>query len=232
MTVRATATVPRTEPPRKTTGRTTARTAAPPRRRPAPPRTPARKRIPQQAGRGVRLLLAPPPAASSAPRTPFVVLILGLVAGGLVALLLLNTSVNENSFRLRVLQKNQKALDIKEQELRQKVNQLQAPGTLAAAARRLGLVPAGQPAFIRLPDGRILGVPTPAKSDDGDSSSSSDNGQSLVPPNTNQGTGGQQTTGQQTTGQQNAGQQNAGQQDAGQQNTAQPNTNSGDGGAR
>ena len=30
------------------------------------------------------------------------------------------------------------------------------------SARRLGLVPAGTPAFIRLPDGRILGVPQPA----------------------------------------------------------------------
>lgn len=215
MSARGTATVPRApsvEPPRQTTSRV----AAPPRRRSAAPRTPVRKRIPRPAGQrrslGVRLLLAPPTATSSAPRTPFVVLILGLVAGGLVTLLLLNTAVNENSFRLQALQKNQRTLDVKEQELKQKVDQLEAPGTLAAAARRLGLVPAGQPAFIRLPDGRILGVPTPAKG--GDSDTPDDGDQSLVPPNT-----GQTNTGQTSTGQTNTGQN-------------QPATGTTDGGAR
>jgi hypothetical protein len=144
--------------------------------------------VPRQNRRlGVRLLLPPPPASSSAPRTPFVVLILGLVVAGMVCLLLLNTAVNQNSFQLHGLQSSQKSLDIQEQGLRQDVDQLQAPGSLAAAARRLGLVPAGQPAFIRLPDGHILGVPTPAKSSSSSSADTSDGAQPLV-PNTGAGT--------------------------------------------
>jgi hypothetical protein len=111
-----------------------------------------------------------------------VVLILGLVVAGMVCLLLLNTAVNQNSFQLHALQSSQKSLDIQEQGLRQDVDQLQAPGSLAAAARRLGLVPAGQPAFIRLPDGHILGVPTPAKSPSSSSTDTSDGTQPLVPP--------------------------------------------------
>jgi hypothetical protein len=47
--------------------------------------------------------------------------------------------------------------------LQRAVDSHEATPALAAAARRLGLVPAGIPAFIRLPDGRVLGTPTPAK---------------------------------------------------------------------
>ncbi|WP_163569170.1 hypothetical protein [Fodinicola feengrottensis] len=221
MTARATATVPtRTAPaPSRSAGRATVGAPAParpqrpvqpgrrqpPRDQPTrtqparPKKTASRRSVPRQAGRlGARLLLPPPPAASSAPRTPFVVLILGLVIAGMVCLLLLNTAVNQNSFQLNTLQRNQKVLDLKEQGLHQDVNQLQAPGTLAAAARRLGWVPAGQPAFIRLPDGRILGVPTPAKdpTSSSDGSSDSNGSQPLVPPANSTGTpqGGQPST--------------------------------------
>jgi hypothetical protein len=93
-----------------------------------------------------------PPANLPAPRAPFVLLVLGLVVAGLVALLMLNTLVNENSFRIHALTTKQEQLD-----------KLETPGSMEAAARRLGLVPAGTPAFIELPSGQVLGVPTPAK---------------------------------------------------------------------
>jgi len=74
----------------------------------------------------------------------------------------LNTKINENSFRLNDLKATQAALDVQEQQLQQQLADLESPGNLRAAATRLGLVPAGTPAFISLPDGRVVGVPQPA----------------------------------------------------------------------
>ena len=103
-----------------------------------------------------------PPAPVSLPRPAFLVLIVAIVVGGVLGVLLLNTKINENAFRLDDLRARQAALDLQEQQLAQALAEKEAPGNLAAAARRLGLVPAGTPAFIRLPDGRVVGVPKPA----------------------------------------------------------------------
>jgi hypothetical protein len=104
-----------------------------------------------------------PPADGAAPRTPFVLLVLVLVGSGLVGLLLLNTAINENAFRLHTVQKRQDDLDLREQQLKRDIEKVKAPGTLTAAARRQGLVPAGQPAYIYLPSGKVVGTPTPAR---------------------------------------------------------------------
>ncbi|HEY0698483.1 MAG TPA: hypothetical protein VGD43_11815 [Micromonospora sp.] len=109
-----------------------------------------------------RLKVAPPPPVV-VPRAPFVVLILGLVVGGVLGILLVNTKINENAFRLDKLQKQQAALDLQQQQLEKEIAKSEAPGNLAAAARKLGLVESGAPAFIRLPDGRVIGVPQPAE---------------------------------------------------------------------
>ena len=108
-----------------------------------------------------RLKVAPP-APVVTPRAPFVLLVLTVVVSGVLGILVLNTKINENAFRLHDLQQRQTALDVQEEQLQQELAELESPGSLAAAARRLGLVPAGTPAFIRLPDGRVLGVPQPA----------------------------------------------------------------------
>jgi len=85
-----------------------------------------------------------------------------VVVAGVLGILVLNTKINENAFRLDSLQAQQTSLDLQEQQLKQNLAQLEAPGNLRAAASRLGLVPAGTPAFINLPDGRVVGVPQPA----------------------------------------------------------------------
>ena len=110
---------------------------------------------------GPRLRVAPP-AVVSGPRAPFVALVLAVVVAGVLGILVLNTKINENAFRLDSLQNQQSSLDLQEQQLNQNLAQLEAPGNLRAAANRLGLVPAGTPAFINLPDGRVVGVPQPA----------------------------------------------------------------------
>lgn len=90
-------------------------------------------------------------------------LVVGLLSAGLVALLYLNTAIAENSFRMHALQQRTAALNLQEQQLQREIDDLEAPGALSVNARKMGMVPAGNPAFIRLPDGKVLGVPTPAK---------------------------------------------------------------------
>lgn len=109
-----------------------------------------------------KLKVAPPPPVAR-PRAPFVALILLLVVGGVAGILLVQTKVNENAFRLDQLRNQQAALDLEQQRLEKEIAEHEAPGNLAAEARKLGLVESGPPAFIRLPDGRLIGVPQPAQ---------------------------------------------------------------------
>ncbi|MFC3987857.1 hypothetical protein [Actinoplanes siamensis] len=109
-----------------------------------------------------RLRVAPP-LPLRAPRPTFAAGVIGLVLVGVVGILLINTKTMEQSFRLDALRENQATLDEQQQELQQQLNEVSSPGSLAAAARRLGLVPAENPAMIRLPDGKIIRTPTPGK---------------------------------------------------------------------
>jgi hypothetical protein len=106
-----------------------------------------------------------PPARTGAisSRAPFIVLVLALAIGGLIGLVLLNTAVNENAFRLHDLNTRQAALDKQEQQLEQALDDRAAPAKLAAQAKKMGLVPAGDPGFVVLPDGKVVGTPEPAE---------------------------------------------------------------------
>jgi cell division protein FtsB len=124
---------------------------APARRAAAPARkTPARPNL---------RVVAPVP--SRAPRTPFVLFSMLVVGAGLVGLLVLNTAVAQDAFTLHDLGAANAALDERAQRLDQEVAALEAPNAVAQRARSLGLVQAGDPAFV-LPNGRVLGSPVPA----------------------------------------------------------------------
>ncbi|NJP44856.1 hypothetical protein [Actinacidiphila epipremni] len=95
---------------------------------------------------------------ATAARTPFVILVVTLLAGGLISLLLLNAAVNRDSFQLNKLQKETTGYTDEQQQLQQEVDQYGAPGSLESRARELGMVPGGNPAFLA-PDGSVLGTP-------------------------------------------------------------------------
>jgi hypothetical protein len=129
-------------------------TALAPQRVPAPPATveqPARDR-----------LRVAPPVPVSAPRAPFVALVLFVVVTGVLGILVLNTKITENAFRLAHLQHQQDGLDEREQQLDQKLADDRSPTNVAAKGRAQGLVGVGQPAFMTLPNGAVFGVPQPA----------------------------------------------------------------------
>ncbi|NBM18166.1 septum formation initiator family protein [Streptomyces sp. GC420] len=113
-------------------------------------------------GRAARLSrLLPATGPATAARTPFVLLVVVLLGGGLISLLLLNTSLNRGSFQLDELQKETRELTEEEQSLQQEVDAYSAPEALERRARELGMVPGGSPAFLG-PDGTVRGRPSAA----------------------------------------------------------------------
>lgn len=115
------------------------------------------------AGRGGGLgrLSALRGSSATAARTPFVVLVVTLLAGGLISLLLLNSAVNSDSFELNKLQNDTTGYTDEQQALQQEVDGYSAPDELERRARELGMVPGGNPAFLN-PDGTVRGTPDTA----------------------------------------------------------------------
>ena len=133
--------------------------------------TQARSRVPRFAESAVeraRLTVVPQRmlVRTHAARTPFVVLVLAILAGGVVGLLMFNTSMQQSSFTATALQQEVTALTAKEQKLNMELDALRDPQRLASEAKALGMVPPSQPAFVRLSDGKVLGNPVPATGED------------------------------------------------------------------
>ncbi|MEU2619298.1 septum formation initiator family protein [Streptomyces sp. NPDC007157] len=119
-------------------------------------------RKPELKGRAARLArLFPVGRANQAARTPFVLLVVLLLGGGLIGLLVLNSALSEGSFKLDDLQKRTKNLTDEEQALQRDIDAYSAPDALQRRARELGMVPGGDPAFLG-PDGTVKGVPSTA----------------------------------------------------------------------
>ncbi|WP_335931646.1 FtsB family cell division protein [Streptomyces sp. PTD5-9] len=118
----------------------------------------------QLRGRAARLARLMPSGPAGAARTPFVLLVVVLLGGGLITLLVLNSSLNEGSFRLSELKKRTTELTDEQQALQRDVDGLSRPDALERRARELGMVPGGSPAFLG-PDGKVRGVPDEASAE-------------------------------------------------------------------
>ncbi len=92
----------------------------------------------------------------------FIILVLGLLTATLFSLLLLNTSLAENSFQLQTIRKDSRELTLREQVLSEELAAAESPIGLQERATELGMVAAGSPVFLRLTDGKILGESDPA----------------------------------------------------------------------
>ncbi|MFF2961273.1 septum formation initiator family protein [Streptomyces sp. NPDC057963] len=112
----------------------------------------------QLKGRAARLVRLMPSGPSNAARTPFVLLVVLLLGGGLITLLVLNSALNEGSFRLSELKKRTTELTDEQQALQNDVDSYSKPDALERRARQLGMVPGGSPAFLD-PDGTVRGEP-------------------------------------------------------------------------
>ena len=125
------------------------------------PRAPARRVAPAQPLRVV-------PAAVGQPGNGvFAALCMTLLCAGLFGLLMLNTAMAEGSFTLHNLQSTSGELADTQDALTQAIDAQRSPANLAARATKLGMVPADSAAFLRLSDGKVLGVAKPAEKERG-----------------------------------------------------------------
>ena len=92
-------------------------------------------------------------------RTPFVVLMMALLGGGLVVTLWLSTAAAADSYHLEVARTQTRDLAERAEQLRREVSALEAAPELARRAAGLGLVSAGDPArLVVQPDGKVTVV--------------------------------------------------------------------------
>jgi len=128
-----------------------ARSTAPaPRRSPAP--APARPRL--------RLVRAP---VHTRTRVPFVSLCMSILGVALLASLLLNTTMAQVSYRQHELTNELTALERSIQESQATLEFAASPKQLARAAKKLGMVPAPDIAFLSLEKTKVLGNPKAAE---------------------------------------------------------------------
>src|SRR4051794_23304358 len=97
------------------------------------------------------------------PRMPFVIFVVALLAAGLVGLLLLNTELQRGTFQVTSLNNQADQLRDQQESLEKQVRTLESPQNLADRAVRMGMVPNPNRVFLRLSDGRVLGVPAEGK---------------------------------------------------------------------
>ncbi|WP_433255592.1 hypothetical protein ACQPYK_15095 [Streptosporangium sp. CA-135522] len=99
---------------------------------------------------------APAPAKAArrgrAPRAPFVLLVVGLLCGGLVSLLLLNTVLAQDSFKASQLSDENNRLRQKKEELKNGNMRLEGPGALSKNAANQGQEPDWDRVNVVIPD--------------------------------------------------------------------------------
>lgn len=150
-------TAPSVAPPRSTT-------TAPHRRRNTAERTRSAAVQRAYARRAQRTGGAPAARVSAAPvgSTPFVVLVMVLLAISLVATLWLSTAAAGDSYRLQSAQDTARNLAERSEQLSREVAGLETAPELARRARELGMVPAGDPARLLVaPNGAVTMVGKP-----------------------------------------------------------------------
>jgi len=138
--------------PARSTVRASARTA------PAPTRDLSRAGVARQ--RALRIVA---PARARARRAPFVVVVVAILSAGLVGLVILSTSLQNQAFELARLQEQAASLEVQQQQLQYEADRLANPASLADLAAALGMVPNATPVFLKPDTGEIIGVPTPAE---------------------------------------------------------------------
>ncbi|GGR59106.1 cell division protein FtsB [Nocardioides luteus] len=129
----------------------------------AAPQAPARGPERATETTQTRLTAVPAPLPSPmAPRLPFVVLVSMLLVGGVVGLLVFNTSMQQSAFQEARLQEQATTLAAREQALDGELKKMENPHKIAAKAKELGMVVPQNAAMLRVPEAKVEGEPAPA----------------------------------------------------------------------
>ena len=95
------------------------------------------------------------------PRLPFLLLTIAAIVAGVFGLVALNVSVNQQSFRISELQRQNRLAEARWTALQADVDRLKAPARIAKAAKTARLAPAGRPRVVAWPGSRGRTVATP-----------------------------------------------------------------------
>jgi cell division protein FtsB len=121
--------------------------------------------MPRLAGAALeraRLTVVPRRKRRRTSPVPFVLVVSMIAVGGIVGLLLFNTSMQQASFAATSLQNQADNLVAQQQSLQMQLDKLRDPQVIALRAQRMGMVLPSSPAVLDLGNGRVLGDPTPA----------------------------------------------------------------------
>jgi cell division protein FtsB len=124
-----------------------------------------RARVPRLAGAALeraRLTVVPRRSRRRSSPVAFLLLVSMLAVGGIVGLLLFNTSMQQASFAATDLQHQADTLEARQQSLHMQLARLRDPQSIALKAQRMGMVLPSSPAVLDLRSGKVLGDPAPA----------------------------------------------------------------------
>ena len=121
-------------------------------KRPAAPERTARPAANTRTTRTTR-----PGGNTPAPKIPFVLLILCLLGGALVALLVLRSVVAQEAYAITSLQSENRELSYVEQQLEKSVADLETSERIAREAEEMGMEQGDAPLFLDLDNGEITG---------------------------------------------------------------------------
>lgn len=102
----------------------------------------------------------PPPAPRLA-RFPFLLVMMGIFGVGMAGLLMLNTTLQNQAFEARTLNRQATELAYAQSDLENQLTVLAAPQELARRASLMGMRPNPYPALLVVPGGKVLGKAEP-----------------------------------------------------------------------
>jgi hypothetical protein len=94
-------------------------------------------------------------------RFPFLLVLIGIFGLGMAGLLMLNTTLQNQAFQARALNRQATQLAYVQADLQNRLDRQAAPAEVARLASKAGMRPNPHPAFLVLPEGKIIGEPTP-----------------------------------------------------------------------
>ena len=112
-----------------------------------------------KAGPKARGLRSVPALPERMARIPFITVLIAIFGVGMVGLLVVNTSLQNQAFESRALNRQAAQLVYAEAELQSQLNQVRSPEQIATKASALGMRANPYPAFLVVPSGKVIGAP-------------------------------------------------------------------------
>jgi len=116
-----------------------------------------------ESARSLKVL---PTVRTTLARFPFIVVLIAVFGVGMAGLLMLNTTLQNQAFQYRALKREATVLAYDQATLQNQLDQLSAPSELARQASAIGMRPNPAPAFLVIPDGKIIGKPRRVSGDE------------------------------------------------------------------